>query len=405
MIDKQTLRNDPNIKWQSVADKKWGTAGDVETNALRADAGARIRTLVGQTEFIGKGGAQINPDGTYEIMADAGSEALTGKLKEMLQKTFEEDEELNKILGQLKTMHAARTERPAAVPEKTGNEDSFTLSEQTSASSKWQEQEQLRKALNDKVHSSWYTTSMPDTDPASVRRMEDWLLNGAKFPDDMFRLNMGEYNPDTGNSANITLVRPDRQANKTESKSGEADSSAAPSLFTQAGRTETAQRYDQVLADLRANHDEDEALKLFDEFMKSEGYETKDIKEINFAAPITQKAAPDDANLYSHSYLNASVIDGKEHILASTWVTYSNGNSTYHKKVSDSFDIAADATSVQNGKSVYGMLLDEEGYESQNNDLMNKVNNLLKDASANANLIDSTVTEEEFNNANKAAAD
>ncbi len=213
MIDKQSIINDPNIKWQSVDAKKTAMfAGDVAENALRADAGERIRTLVGQTEFIGKGGAKINPDGTYEVMADAGSDVLTGKLKEILQKTFEEDEELGNILGQLNAMSVAKAERPAAPAPKDSDTDTFTPSKQTPAFSKWQEQEQLRKAMLDKVHSSWYTTSMPDTDPASVRRMEDWLLNGAKFPDDMFRLNMGEYNPDTGNSANITLVRPDKQS-------------------------------------------------------------------------------------------------------------------------------------------------------------------------------------------------
>ncbi len=218
MIDKQALRTDPTIKWQSVDDKKWGSYGEVEENALRSDAGARIRALVGQTEFIGKAGAKINLDGTYEVMADAGSEALTDKLKEMLEKTFAEDEELNNILGQLKSMHAAKTERAAAAQQKAGeaagapqdpDADTFTPSEQTPALTKWQEQEQLRRAMNDKIHSSWYTLPMPGTSPDSVRRMEDWLLRGAKFPDDMLRLNMREYNPDTGSSANITRGEPD----------------------------------------------------------------------------------------------------------------------------------------------------------------------------------------------------
>ncbi len=58
---------------------------------MRADAGARIRTLVGQTEFTGKGGAQINPDGAYEVMVDAGALKMSSleEIKARLHNTGE----------------------------------------------------------------------------------------------------------------------------------------------------------------------------------------------------------------------------------------------------------------------------------------------------------------------------
>ncbi len=180
MIDRQSLLNNPNVQWQSAEPKKTNfSLYNTEQDQLRRAATARVDEIVNATEFIGWGGAKINIDGSYEVLARTGSDLVDDKLKEILHKSFEEDEELNSILGKLRDLHSTTKDSQA---ETTGELDTFERSD-SQPIPKWQEQYNNKRAIKEITYGALSPTATPILDhDGALKAVEDWITKGGPFP-------------------------------------------------------------------------------------------------------------------------------------------------------------------------------------------------------------------------------
>lgn len=180
MIDKQSLLNNPNIQWQSVEGKKTQySLNKTEEDQLRHEATNRISELVTSTKFIGYGGAKVNADGSYDIITKTGSELADDKLKEMLGKAFEEDDELNGILDKLRALNAKNIHQT----ESKNDQDSFVRSDpQTASAEKQREQNKYENAFRENMFSVMFPTLTPATSEGGIKSVENWIQNGGEFP-------------------------------------------------------------------------------------------------------------------------------------------------------------------------------------------------------------------------------
>ncbi|MDR0867263.1 MAG: hypothetical protein LBP75_02165 [Planctomycetota bacterium] len=144
--------------------------------------------------------------------------------------------------------------------------------------------------------------------------------------------------------------------------SATAGAISAVDLSTKEGRAEQAKNYDALLAGLRDEYDEPEAMRRFDEIMRADGYELRiergisgginacDVEYIggiNFAsgsAQFTESQIPQISaalsptkpatNMSAYSSITAAEINGREEYWAETSVAY---NVTASAKMSETF--------------------------------------------------------------------
>lgn len=161
MIDKQSILGNQNLQWQSVESKKTTLTINPEPDPLRLAASNRVREIVSSTEPMGYaggyGGARINADGSYEILVYTGYETADEKLKEILGKAFEADEELNGILEKMRTLHSSK--------EKSGTDadsakDTFVHTE-GAALPKWREMYNAQITMRNARYEAMVATRIP----------------------------------------------------------------------------------------------------------------------------------------------------------------------------------------------------------------------------------------------------
>lgn len=148
---------------------------EVEINNALAEANKRVYALVSNTQFIGYGGAKINTDGTFEVMANTGSDIADEKLKEVLNKTFSEDEKLNELLDKIRTLSGAQTQKN----ESAEAMDAFVKSEEDDApTAQYKAYEAIGKS---RIPLLYHTTS-PYFDAGGIKSIEKWINEGGEYP-------------------------------------------------------------------------------------------------------------------------------------------------------------------------------------------------------------------------------
>lgn len=198
---------------------------------------------------------------------------------------------------------------------------------------------------------------------------------------------------------------------------------AAPDILTREGRDEIAANYDSVLASLREQYDETEALTRFHKYMESEGYEIAPApanlntriddlasgSAMSYSDPyhgltflfgetgeyLSQNILPStgtDSNLVLQSRLHAATVGDNVELYAESTAYYrvnskdESGNAfnfVYQKKITDTFETGADSF-IADAFAQYGGAEDKAMKAAMEN------------AAATGKSVESTISREEY---------
>lgn len=157
------------------------TSAEQESSPLAGQAQKRVAQLLSGTDFIGMGGLRINDDGSYDVVVDTGSEKADAKLKDILEKTFAEDEELSSIMEKIRNL--GRSDKAEKVVKDENGKDTFVRAEdQDGAAKKWFDA--IRAGKTSRFPYEFYSPAKSAfANEAAIRRVEDWIDNGGDYPD------------------------------------------------------------------------------------------------------------------------------------------------------------------------------------------------------------------------------